>query len=161
MIFFQAKKLDEESTTSSLVTTALVESPPHSAVGSVLSSNGSRVSESSLLACSSGCSGSDSGHHESNSSHPSTPRTGSHYDHDSGILGESELCNDSFSSGSDSGFCHHDKKTCSRCSTDDGTTQDLTELLDETKETKSRGRRQIGMYDFFYSLLDTSISFYK
>ena len=104
-------------------------------------------SESSLLACSSGCSGSDSGHHESQSSHPSTPRTGSHsFDHDSGILGESELCNDSFSSGSDSGFCHHDKKSCSRCSTDDGHTaaQDLTELLDETKETKSRGRRQIG-----------------
>ena len=42
-----------------LVTTALVESPPHSGVGSV-SSNGSR-SESSLLACGSGCSGSDSG----------------------------------------------------------------------------------------------------
>ena len=59
---FQVKKLertDEESTTSSLVTTALVESPPHSGVGSV-SSNGSR-SESSLLACGSGCSGSDSG----------------------------------------------------------------------------------------------------
>ena len=58
----QVKKLertDEESTTSSLVTTALVESPPHSGVGSV-SSNGSR-SESSLLACGSGCSGSDSG----------------------------------------------------------------------------------------------------
>jgi len=142
----QVKKLertDEESTTSSLVTTALVESPPHSGVGSV-SSNGSR-SESSLLACGSGCSGSDSGHHESNTgSHPSTPRTGSHYDRDSGILGESELCNDSFSSGSDSGFCHHATKNCSRCSTDDGHAQDLTELLDhETKETKPRGRRQI------------------
>ena len=86
------------------------------------------------------------GHHESNTgSHPSTPRTGSHYDRDSGILGESELCNDSFSSGSDSGFCHHATKNCSRCSTDDGHAQDLTELLDhETKETKPRGRRQIG-----------------
>ena len=55
------------------------------------------------------------------------------------------------SSGSDSGFCHHDKKTCSRCSTDeDGNhAQDLTELLEshQTKvEAKPRGRRPIGKY---------------
>ena len=57
-----------------------------------------------------------------------------------------------FSSGSDSGFCHHDKKTCSRCSTDeDGNhAQDLTELLEshQTKvEAKPRGRRPIGKYN--------------
>ena len=99
------------------------------------------------------------GHHESNTgSQPSTPRTGSHYDRDSGILGESELCNDSFSSGSDSGFCHHATKNCSRCSTDDGHAQDLTELLDhETKETKPRGRRQIGKTIGIFSVKDRFI----
>lgn len=72
-------------------TTALVE-PPHP----------SHASSKSDLASS----GSDSGHPH-DQSHPSTPRTGSHYnDHDSGILGE--LCgDDSLSSGSDSGFCLH------------------------------------------------------
>lgn len=107
----------EENTSSIVTTSALVESPPVSSSSSDCTS--SSKSESSLH--SSLGLGSDSGHH-GESSHPSTPRTGSHYtadDHDSGILGElNSAQEDSFSSGSDSGFCHHHKKSyCSRCST--------------------------------------------
>ena len=124
-----------------MVTTALVETPPHSSSGSSSKSQSSlSCSETGSNGSESGSNGSDSGHPDG--SHPSTPRTGSHFtgdDQDSGILGE--LCNDSFSSGSDSGFCHnqhnHDKKSfCSRCST----IQDE----DEVKIGK-RGRKSVKM----------------
>jgi hypothetical protein len=144
--------------TGQMTALVTVEPPPHSSGSS--SSNSSSKSETSLHESSSlhlaSSNGSDSGHHESNSSNPSTPRTGSHYtDHDSGILG-GELCElgeqDSFSSGSDSGFClHHDNNSsnkklsyCSRCSQHNN--EDMV-VASEDKETEkksppaSRGRR--------------------
>ena len=104
---------------SNNVTTALVESPPHSVCCTV---------KSELHFGSD-----DSGHHEHSSSSPASSRTGSssmHYDcsqstseadHDLG-----ELCSkftgieDSISSGSDSGFGHKKSPSyCSRCSEED------------------------------------------
>ncbi len=68
-----------------------VEPPPHS-----MSSSSSSKEEDSSLPMASSSAGSDSGHHDEAGSHPSTPRTSStsHYD-------SHELCEDSFSSGSD------------------------------------------------------------
>ena len=116
LIFYLQIALSADHQESNNVTTALVESPPHSVCCSSIKTKSELHFGSD-----------DSGHHEEHSSSsPASSRT-SHYDchseadHDLGelCLGNSEGIEDSISSGSDSGFGHKKSPSyCSRCSED-------------------------------------------
>lgn len=136
LIFYLQIALASDHQESNNVTTALVESPPHSV------SCCSSIKTKSELHFGSD----DSGHHEHSSSSPASSRT-SHYDtseadHDLGELcrlGDTEVgIEDSISSGSDSGFGHKKSPSyCSRCSEEDS----CEDYQKPDKKSMMRGRK--------------------